>query len=585
MKKIITLLIVFSFCSVEKVHFSPEKRFSISTRWKIFLWEAYYKKMWEDHLNRLTNILADQIDDSVKIGQIIHTGINGIEVQSIIQEQIKNYCPGGIILFKANIKSKEQLIHLIYSLQDISIKYCKIPLFFSIDQEGGRVERITDFVTEFPGAMAIGQTLNYEYAWLSGFITGYELSQLGIKMIFAPVADINNNPENPVINTRSFGSKKEEVSLMVQSYIRGINYTNALGFLKHFPGHGDTKIDSHLDLPIINKNKNQLYEFELVPFIDGIKSGAKGVMVAHILYPELDQNFPSTLSSNIISELLIKELNFNGLIITDAMEMKAISDRYTLEKSSLLSLNAGVHIILLTAQNENIKKIYNKIEESIKENQISKEKIEKSFRKQLYYKLDTGLWKIEELVENFKIPQEEIEIYQTILNFKNNLSENIYKEILNQEVDLSYKISYEAIRSLYKDFSILHLNQENAYFFIDSEEMKNEIKILLKNNNNFYIYNKKELLRLKNSFNKNDIIIIEIKNLNEWNEISKYNINYKLLIGLLTGNPFARVILKENQYIIVSFSPTKSSKKAMIDKIFKENILKAEIPYLPLLNE
>jgi len=148
---------------------------------------------------------------------------------------------------------------------------------------------------------------------------------------------------------------------MVVSYIEGMNFTNGIGFLKHFPGHGDTRVDSHLDLPVILKNKEELKDFELFPFIEGIRKGAKGVMIAHILYPLIDEQFPSTLSPKIVDELLKKELSFAGLIITDAMEMKAVSDKYKLEEASLMSLNAGVDIILLTAQNDNINKIYKKL--------------------------------------------------------------------------------------------------------------------------------------------------------------------------------------------------------------------------------
>jgi len=581
-RSIILIVLLLFFCNVRKSDDHPIHRLSWTLQTKIFLWDVYYKNLWHENLNQLVEKISNQIDDSIKIGQLIHSGVSGKYVQKEISEQIQIFCPGGIILFKSNIESKEQLINFIKELQQISKKNCRIPLFFSIDQEWGRVDRI-DFTTEFPSAMAIGQTDKAEYAWLSGFFTGYEVSQLGINFIFAPVADINNNPENPVINTRSFGSDKERVSRMVVSYIEGMNFTNGIGFLKHFPGHGDTKVDSHLDLPIITKNKEELKNFELFPFVEGIRNGAKGVMIAHILYPLIDDQYPSTLSPKIVDELLKKELSFGGLIITDAMEMKAVSDKYKLEEASLMSLIAGVDIILLTAQNDNTNKIYKKLRLNYDNNILSKQKIAESFKKQIYYKLDVGLWTIEELQEFFSLKKEELKSYKTMLDFKNQLSEEIYEELKNIYSDISYQISYDSIRSLYKDFSS-SFGEEIANVFVKSEIIKEELQKLQEQNKQIKIYDKNEFFRLKKSF-KDDIVIYEIQSFEEWNKIAQEEISYKILIGLYLGNPFGKIYLKENQFIIASFSPTKNSQRAIIRKIFREPIPKAELNLLPLMHQ
>lgn len=580
-RSILLIVLLLFFCNVRKSEDNPIHHLSWKLQTKIFLWEIFYKNLWNKTLNQLVEKISNQVDDSIKMGQLIHTGISGKNVQKGISEQIESFCPGGIILFKSNIESKEQLIKFINELQQISKKNCKIPLFFSIDQEWGRVDRI-DFTTEFPSALAIGQTGKPEYAWLSGFFTGYEVSQLGINFIFAPVADINNNPENPVINTRSFGSDKERVSRMVVSYIEGMNFTNGIGFLKHFPGHGDTRVDSHLDLPVILKNKEELKDFELFPFIEGIRKGAKGVMIAHILYPLIDEQFPSTLSPKIVDELLKKELSFGGLIITDAMEMKAVSDKYKLEEASLMSLNAGVDIILLTAQNDNINKIYKKLKLSYDNNILSKQRIDESFNKQMYYKLDVGLWTIEELQEFFSLKEEELKYYKTMLGFKNQLSEEIYEELNGLYPDISYQISYDSIRALYKDFSF-SFGEETISVFLKSEIIKEELQMLQEQQKQIKIYDKNEFFRLKKSF-KDDIVIYEIQSLEEWNKIAQEEKSYKILIGLYLGNPFGKIYLKENQFIVASFSPTKNSQRAIIRKIFREPIPKANLNLMPLLN-
>ncbi len=582
-RTVILIILLLFFCNVRKTQDNPLHRLSWKLQTKIFLWEIYYKNLWNKTLNQLVEKISNQIDDSIKIGQLIHSGVSGKHVQKEISEQIQTFCPGGIILFKSNIESKEQLINFIKELQQISKNNCKIPLFFSIDQEWGRVDRI-DFTKEFPSALAIGQTDKPEYAWLSGFFNGYEVSELGINLIFAPVADINNNPENPVINTRSFGSDKENVSRMVVSYIEGMNFTNGIGFLKHFPGHGDTRVDSHLDLPVINKNKEELKNFELFPFIEGIHKGAKGIMIAHILYPSIDDQYPSTLSSKIVDELLRKELSYDGLIITDAMEMKAVSDKYKLEDASLISLNAGVDIILLTAQNDNIKKIYKKLKLSYDNNTLSKQKIEKSFRKQLYYKLEVGLWTVEELQDFFSL-KEEINSYKTMFDFKNQLSKEIYEELNNLYPEISYQISFDGIRSLYKDFSFsFSFGEETVNVFVKSEIIKEELQKLQEQNKQIKMYDKNEFIRLKKLF-KDDIVIYEIQSLEEWNKIAHEEMFYKILIGLYLGNPFGRIYLKDNQFIIASFSPTKNSQRAIIRKIFREPIPKADLNLLPLINQ
>ncbi len=494
MKKIFFILFWFVFCNFNEIQNEPIHSLSFSVKWKIYLWENYYKNKWINVLHSLTEKIEKQTTDTIKIGQLIHTGISGTSPNDFIKDQIKKYCIGGLILFKSNIQNKEQLKYLIHNLQQEALKNCQIPLFFSIDQEGGRVQRITDFVTEFPGAMAIGQTENPIYAWLNGFITGYELWELGIPFIFAPVADINNNPYNPVINTRSFGMDTNIVSIMVQNYIKGMNYTNSIGFLKHFPGHGDTNIDSHYDLPVIYKNIEELKKLELLPFQKGIEAGAKGVMIGHIQFPEIDI-LPSTISEKVIN-ILKKDLNFNGIVISDAMEMKALSDRFPIDIASIKSILAGLDIILLTAQNNNVDKIYARFKEELLKNPSFKEKVRESFKKQILMKLESGIWDRENL-NNFKIYKKELDEYFQLLEYKKNISSQIYTELVHKYPDISYRISYDAIRSYKKYYPEFDYHNENIIIFAKSRIIKEEINTIIRNEqlNNIHLYDMKHFIK------------------------------------------------------------------------------------------
>ncbi|MCS7205688.1 MAG: glycoside hydrolase family 3 protein [Leptospiraceae bacterium] len=547
-------------------------------KWDLFLWDHFYEHEWNEVLDQISNKITQKVPIEIQIGQILHSGISGTKVNPELAKQIQHYCLGGFILFKSNIESKEQLKILIDDLQKLSLEHCKIPLFFGIDQEGGRVERITGFVKDFPSAMAVGQTGKSEYAWLMGFLTGYEMFSLGIPLVYAPVADINNNPLNPVINTRSFGSDEETVSKMVVSYIEGINYTHAIGFLKHFPGHGDTTIDSHFDLPIIDKSEEELWKLELKPFLKGIRAKAKGVMIAHILYPKLD-DVPSSLSKKIIQELLKNKMNFQGIVITDALEMKAVSRTYLVEDLSYRSFIAGVDILLLTAQNQNVDKIYKFFLEKLKNKELPKERIQESFRMQMAMKLSSFLFPIELLMNEYQIPNDLLEKYKQLFEFKNQISQKIYERIQKRFPNIEYQISYEGIRSLYKNFPKLDLDSSRVFVFYQKQTNYEEWKMIQNQTPEviFWLAPFNEFEMWKYIFEEDDYVIVEIKNSNEWNEISQQDLIYRKLIGYFDGVPFQPFFIKENQYIIASFSPTITSNKAMIRKIMNDSIPKARL--------
>ena len=225
----------------------------------------------------------------------------------------------------------------------------------------------------------LGATLDSHLGYELGTAIAIESRLIGVHQIFAPVADINNNPLNPVINTRSFSESKFTVSEFVSSFILGTKHRRMIATVKHFPGHGNTEIDSHTDLPMISGDKQKLFENELYPFIQAVNSGVQSVMVGHLEVPAYD-TLPATLSKTIITNLLINTLEFDGLVVTDAMNMNAINNynSFSPEEIFVLAVKAGNDIILIPPQPNNaINAIYN----AVTNGEISEERIEKSVRK------------------------------------------------------------------------------------------------------------------------------------------------------------------------------------------------------------
>jgi beta-N-acetylhexosaminidase len=283
-----------------------------------------------------------------KIGQLIIFGFDALEINDHALKLIRDFKAGNVILFSRNVKDPKQLFELNKSLQKLALTHLKVPLFISIDQEGGMVTRITNKATYFPGAMTLAATDKPENAYISGKIMGQELKALGVNMNLAPSLDINNNPKNPVIGVRSFGDTPKRVSEFGIENIRGLQ-ENVVATAKHFPGHGDTFVDSHLGLPQINKTLQDLEEFELIPFKKAIDNGVKAIMSAHINFPAItEENLPATLSYACLTELLRKKLGFIGLIITDCMQMKAIQKDYTTKKGVLMAIEAGANLVCIS---------------------------------------------------------------------------------------------------------------------------------------------------------------------------------------------------------------------------------------------
>ncbi|MFD2044903.1 beta-N-acetylhexosaminidase [Ornithinibacillus salinisoli] len=286
-----------------------------------------------------------------KVGKLLVVGFDGLEVPKHIRELIHDYHIGGIILFGRNIGTPREILALTTDLQqEAKNAGYTYPLLICVDQENGVVRRLGKGTTIFPGAMTLGATEDPNQAYDIGFASGKELRALGINWNLAPVLDVNNNPDNPVIGVRSFGESPDKVAQFGQAAMKGMQDAGVITTLKHFPGHGDTDVDSHLDLPVISHDRNRLDKVELYPFQKSIEAGADTVMSAHVYFPsiETDPGVPATLSEKVITGLLREELGFNGVVTTDCMEMNAISQGVGTEKGGVLAVKAGVDFVMVS---------------------------------------------------------------------------------------------------------------------------------------------------------------------------------------------------------------------------------------------
>lgn len=312
-----------------------------------------------------------------KIGQLLICGFDGLKPSEEIKGLIKDYNIGGVILFSRNIKDPVQAAKLCNSLQEMA----KTPLFICIDQEGGKVNRLPKPFTQFAGNAAIGKSNSVKLAYAFGEITAKELKAVGINTNFAPVLDVNTNPDNPVINERAFSNNPNSVSRFGLAVIAGLQDNGVIACCKHFPGHGDTSLDSHHQMPVVEHSIERLNEIELLPFKHAAENDVAAIMTAHVLYKGLDEKYPATLSKKTIHDLLRKEMGFKGLVITDDLEMKAISDNYAIGEAAIGALSAGADIILVCKSYERQKEVRDAVLRAVKDNIITEKRIDESIER------------------------------------------------------------------------------------------------------------------------------------------------------------------------------------------------------------
>ncbi|MBO4457104.1 MAG: hypothetical protein J5802_05250 [Butyrivibrio sp.] len=340
-----------------------------------------------------------------------------------LKEILRRHQYGGIILFGTNITGTEQVTRLVNNLQDNNMQIdnvsSHIPYLTAVDEEGGKVIRLNTG-TRMTGNMAIGATANAaQNAQDTGLIIGKELSAVGFNADFAPNIDVNNNPANPVIGTRSFSDDPGLVAKLGVSYAKGLSNSNVIATYKHYPGHGDTGIDSHIGTPSVAKTYDELMKTELVPFKNAINSGADMIMTAHITYPKIDEEvvlgdgktkgfFPATMSKKMVTGILRGDLGFNGVVVTDSLEMEAIrkaklvpgaenSTEYRVN-IAVQVINAGVDMLLIPTDlnGSSVAKFYDDyiagIAAKVESGEISQKRIDESVKRILKLKAKHGIF-------------------------------------------------------------------------------------------------------------------------------------------------------------------------------------------------
>ncbi|NQX67048.1 beta-N-acetylhexosaminidase [Paenibacillus alba] len=322
-----------------------------------------------------------------KVGQLFICGFESLEPNASITQLIEAYGIGGVIYFRRNVQDALQLAHLSNELQDISLRSGGQPLFIAVDQEGGMVSRIEKGATLLPGNMALGAAFAPAGVYASSKVMGKELRQMGVNMNFAPCLDINNNRLNPVIGVRSYGETAAIVSDMGTHAVKGLQDMGVIATVKHFPGHGDTSEDSHHDLPVVPHSMERLMELELAPFIKAIEGGVDAIMTAHVVFATLEEKgVPSTLSYRILTELLREQLGFKGLIVTDCLEMKAISEGIGVAEGAVRAIEAGSDIILVSHMLDRQVAAIEAVIAAVESGRISESRIDESVLRVMMYK-------------------------------------------------------------------------------------------------------------------------------------------------------------------------------------------------------
>ncbi|WP_293016987.1 beta-N-acetylhexosaminidase [Paenibacillus sp.] len=319
----------------------------------------------------------NQLSLDEKVGQMILAGVQGTTLDAQAKQMIMDQKVGGIIFYANNVSTLQGTATFVRSIKDAN-RSNPVPIFMSVDQEGGKVSRMPETVESIPSNGKVGKTKDADLAETMGKLLARQIQLVGFNVDFAPVLDINSNPNNPVIGDRSFGSSASLVSKMGIAEMKGLRSEGIIPVVKHFPGHGDTSVDSHLDLPVVNKIEQQLAELEWIPFEAAVKEQVEAVMVAHILFPKLDPDHPASLSDVIIGQHLRGKFKYDGVVITDDLSMGAIAKNYKLDDAAVATVQAGSDILLVAHSYESAKTIFDTLKSAVKSGKISESRIDES---------------------------------------------------------------------------------------------------------------------------------------------------------------------------------------------------------------
>ena len=523
----------------------------------------------EDFLNqeKWVDSIYNKLTLDEKIGQLFFvqaTSKNKNNSEKILND-IKNFKIGGLIFstghpsIQANLTNKYQ-------------NASEIPLMISMDAEWGVGMRL-DSVPKFPWNMSLGAIKNDLLIEKIGSEIGYQFKRLGIHMNFAPVIDINTNPKNPIIGNRSYGENKINVSEKGISFTKGIQSNNVLATAKHFPGHGDTSKDSHLTLPTINFDEKRIKKVELYPFKKLIEDGLSAVMIAHLNVPSLEKEnmLPSTLSKNIIEKTLIKELNFNGLIITDALEMKGVSE-FTKKNVDLMAFLAGNDILLMSSD---ISKGIKSIKKSIKKGKISEQRLARSVKKILKAKYKVGLNNYKS-IETTNLIDDLNSI--SVTNLINKSIESIPTLIKNKSNVIPVKLDTESILNIQfgnSDGVIFndYLNKFKKIKSIKASNINtNDLNSLLANHKliivSFHMKSDTPWENMNKKFSENEQDILKL--------IDEHD--NKILASFTNPYALSQLNLKSYNSVIVGFQNNYEFQKTIAQQIFGAKEIKGNLP-------
>nr|WP_246628150.1 glycoside hydrolase family 3 N-terminal domain-containing protein [Paenibacillus oenotherae] len=405
--------------------------------------EAIQSQDWDKLLQYMT--VKEKVGQMLMPEIRMWAGKPTVSVNAGVTSMLYDQQPGGLILFNKNIVDVAQLTTFNHQLQQQS---GDIPLFLGIDQEGGVVNRIPGG-TNFPGNMALGATGQPQLALDAGKVTGTELQALGVNLNFAPVLDVNVNPDNPIIGIRSFGSDPDLVADFGVHFLQGLQQSGVIAAVKHFPGHGDTTVDSHLGLPVLTHDRQRLEEIELKPFRAAIRSGADMIMSAHIAFTALDDTtmkskkdgsdvpLPATLSRKVMTGLLREELGFQGVIVSDAFTMEGIAAHFGEEAAVKLAVKAGIDIILMPKE---VSGAHQAIVQAVNKGEINAAQIDASVKRILRLKQKYGLFQAQSDLQTKLLEAKRVIGTSEHRRIEQSIAEQSITEVKNDNNSLPYSI-------------------------------------------------------------------------------------------------------------------------------------------------
>lgn len=489
-----------------------------------------FEEIKQQSLDELALSILNSMTLEQKLGQMFMVSPDWTSYNDAMNS-IRDYHFGNIIYMTPSVSNKTKIASLSNSLQKQMMDYNGIAGFISIDQEGGRVNRLSDGGTRFVSSMSIAATNNSENAYSVGKAVGYELKNYGINSDLTPVLDVNKNPDNPSIGIRSYGDNPEKVAKFATQMFLGLKSQNVLSCAKHFPGYGDTNLDSHETLPIVNTSKDDLEKSELLPYVSAINNGIDAIMTGHIIYTALDKNYPATLSKVILQDLLRKELGFEGLIISDSIEMNAIKNYYgSFDKTSVMAVNAGVDILLYTGMG-NAKSAYTGLQKAVNNKQISIARINESvlriIKMKLKYNVNDYLAPNKNIASELK---EHSDLNQRIADNALTLVKGEYKISKEEKVLIvSSKTSYNPGYSSFSEYAKKCMDKDG--YKITSYNVSDNVT-------------QEEYDHIMNMISEFDKVIIAMSNVKKFNYTNSVN-----LVNDLSN------ILENNLLVIGLFSP------------------------------